>query len=171
MKVLAAALLLTVSLAPAARAAGAVCNIMVDVTDTDPKGLNVRAAPGGKVIAALVNKADWIELHVVGQNGDWFEIDRANQLDNNRMGEDIVMWRGRGYVHRSTVGTSGLQNGAVSMRTMMRRAAWSSRTPPATRRRNCWAAGTISTRSTFGRAPVGPKASASTKTRPACSLK
>ncbi len=126
MKVPAAALLMTSSLAPAAKAADAVCDVTVDVTDTDPKGLNVRAAPGGTVIAALVNKADWIQLHVVGQSGDWFEIDRANQLDNNRMGEDIVMWRGKGYVHRSTVGTSGLENGAVFYADHDEPAAWSS---------------------------------------------
>ena len=96
-----------------AQAAETVCRVTVDVTDTDPHGLNVRAAPGGKVIATLVDKADWIELHVVGQDGDWYAIDRANQIDNNRMGEDIVMWRGHGYVHKSTVGLSGLQNGAT----------------------------------------------------------
>ena len=90
-----------------------ICSITVDVTDTDPKGLNVRAAPGGKIIATLVDKADWIELHVVGQSGDWFAIDRANQVDNNSMGEDIVIWRGHGYVHKSTIGLSGLQQGAT----------------------------------------------------------
>jgi len=96
-----------------AEAAETVCNVTVNVTDPDPKGLNVRAAPGGKVIATLVDKADWIELHVAGQSGDWYAIDRANQVDNNRMGDDIVMWKGRGYVHKSTVGLSGLQQGTT----------------------------------------------------------
>ncbi len=109
----AAIVLFVLGLAVPARAAETQCSVKVDVTDTDPKGLNVRAAPGGKVIAALVDKADWIELHVVGQDGDWYAIDRANQIDNNRMGEDIVMWRGRGYVHKSTIGLSGLQQGAT----------------------------------------------------------
>ena len=98
---------------PAARAAMTVCAVTVDVTDTDPKGLNVRATPGGKIVATLVDKADWIELHVVGQDGDWYAIDRANQIDNNRMGENIAMWRGHGFVHKSTVGLSGMQQGAV----------------------------------------------------------
>ena len=100
---------LMVLMAGSAQAAETACRVTVDVTDTDPHGLNVRAAPGGKVIATLVDKADWIQLHVVGQDGDWYAIDRANQLDNNRMGEDIVMWRGHGYVHKSTIGLSGMQ--------------------------------------------------------------
>ena len=99
-----------------AHAAETACRVTVDVTDTDPHGLNVRASPGGpnnKVIATLVDKADWIELHVVGQDGDWYAVDRANQIDNNRMGETIVMWRGRGYVHKSTIGLSGMQADAT----------------------------------------------------------
>jgi len=109
----AAIVLFVLGLAMPAQAAVTACSVTVDVTDTDPKGLNVRAAPGGKIIATLVDKADWIELHVVGQDGDWFAVDRANQIDNNRMGEDIVMWRGHGYVHKSTVGLSGMQQGAT----------------------------------------------------------
>jgi hypothetical protein len=113
MKAFAIAALLVLSAVPAARAADAVCNIDADVTDTDPKGLNVRDMPGGKVTATLVDNGDWIQVHIVGQSGDWFQIDRANLFDNNRMGEDIVLWRGKGYVHKSTVGTSGLENGAI----------------------------------------------------------
>ena len=109
----AAIVLFVLGLTVPAHAAMTACSVTVDVTDTDPKGLNVRAAPGGKIIATLVDKADWIELHVVGQDRDWFAIDRANQIDNNRMGEDIVMWRGHGYVHKSTVGLSGMQQGAT----------------------------------------------------------
>jgi hypothetical protein len=96
-----------------ARAAASACSVTVDVTDTDPKGLNVRATPGGRVVATLVDKADWIELHVVGQSGDWFAVDRAVQIDNNRMGENIVMWHGHGYVHKSTIGLSGMQQGGT----------------------------------------------------------
>jgi hypothetical protein len=111
MKRLALALTLACIALPA-RAAETACNVIVDVTDTDPKGLNVRSMPAGRVVATLVDKADWIELHVIAQDGDWYVIDRANQIDNHRMGEEIVMWKGRGYVHKSTVGLSGLQNGA-----------------------------------------------------------
>jgi hypothetical protein len=90
------------------------CSITVAVTDEDPKGLNVRATPGGKVIAALIDNADWIELHVTAQVGDWYEIDRANQIDNeNTSADDIVLWHGKGYVHKSTVGLSGLQQGTT----------------------------------------------------------
>lgn len=108
-----AAVFVLLSLATAARAADTACDITVDMADTDPKGVNVRATPGGKIVAVLVDKADWIELHVVGQSGDWFAIDRAVQIDNNRMGEDLVVWRGHGYVHRSMVGLSGMLQGAT----------------------------------------------------------
>jgi hypothetical protein len=89
------------------------CSITVDVTDEDPKGVNVRTTPGGKIIATLVDSADWIELHVTAQTGDWYEIDRANQIDNENMGNDIVLWHGKGYVHKSVVGLSGLQQGTT----------------------------------------------------------
>src|SRR5690242_9604692 len=87
------------------------CSIAVDVTDSDPKGLNVRTTPGGKIITALVDNGDWIELHVIAQAGDWYEIDKATQIDNE--GGDSVLWQGKGYVHKSTIGLSGLQQGAT----------------------------------------------------------
>jgi hypothetical protein len=89
------------------------CNVMVDVTDSDPKGLNVRAAPGGNVLTALVDHGDWMELHVTGELGDWYAIDRAEQINNDNPDEGGVVWRGNGYVHRKTVGLSGLQQGAT----------------------------------------------------------
>jgi len=118
MKPLLTASLFLVGLTPLASAAPAappvtVCNVTVDVIDEDPKGTNVRATPGGKVLATLVSKADWIELHVSGQAGDWYEIDRADQIDTNAYDGTAPMWRGKGYVHKSIVGLSGLQQGAT----------------------------------------------------------
>jgi hypothetical protein len=111
MKTLATAALALICLAAPARAAETVCNINVDVTDTDPKGTNVRATPGGKIVASLPAQAndDWIEVHVIGQDGDWFLIDSAKAVGD----DEKPIFRGRGYLHKSVVGTSGLQNGTT----------------------------------------------------------
>ncbi len=89
-----------------------VCRIKANITDTDPKGANVRATPGGKVIATLTNKADWIEVTITGQSGDWYEISSALQEDSDGPHGDYNVFRGKGYVHKSTVGLSGLMAGA-----------------------------------------------------------
>src|SRR6195952_4497020 len=90
-----------------------VCRIKANITDTDPKGANVRATPGGKVIATLKNKADWIEVTITGQSGDWYEIGSALQEDSDGPHGDYNVFRGKGYVHKSTLGLSGLQGTAA----------------------------------------------------------
>ncbi len=90
------------------------CNLTVDVIDTDPRGTNVREAPGGRIVAALKTSpdplaADWIEAHVIGQSGDWFLIDGAKDVGD----DEKTIFRGRGYLHRSVLGASGLWNGAA----------------------------------------------------------
>jgi hypothetical protein len=109
MKLIVAAALACLCLAPAARAAEMTCNVTVDVTDADPKGTHVRATPGGKIIASLPVPADdgWIEVHVTGQAGDWFLIDGAKAVGD----DEKTIFRGKGYLHKSVVGASGLQNG------------------------------------------------------------
>ena len=90
------------------------CNAVVDITDTDPKGTNVRATPGGAILAALKNPGEgWIAVHLVGQQGDWFEIDRANLIDAGGSMEGHVIFRGLGWLHRSVIGVSGMQNGGA----------------------------------------------------------
>ncbi|HEX4302099.1 MAG TPA: hypothetical protein VHZ78_04865 [Rhizomicrobium sp.] len=89
-----------------------VCRIKANIVDTDPNGANVRATPGGKVIATLKNKADWIEVTITGQSGDWYEISSALQEDSDGPHGDYNVFRGKGYVHKSTVGLSGLQGTA-----------------------------------------------------------
>jgi hypothetical protein len=89
------------------------CNVTADVIDQDPKGTNVRETPGGKVIAVLKTSSnpsadDWIEVHIAGQSGDWFLIDRADLVGDDRK----IIFRGSGYVHLSVVGSSGLQSNA-----------------------------------------------------------
>jgi hypothetical protein len=99
------------ALVPAARAQ-TTCNVIVDVTDTDPNGTNVRDAPSGKAIAVLAQPAgadDWIEVHVTGQSGDWYEIDGAKLI-----GDSVKsVFKGKGYLHKSVLGVSGLQNGTT----------------------------------------------------------
>ena len=89
------------------------CNLTVGVTDYDPKGTNVRQTPGGRVIFVLTTSSDptgddWIEVHIVGQSGDWFLIDRADLVGDDRK----TIFHGRGYVHRSVLGSTGLQSNA-----------------------------------------------------------
>lgn len=105
------ALLASVSAASAAPAT-TVCRIKANIVDPDPKGANVRATPGGAVIATLKNKADWIEVTITGQSGDWYEISSALQEDSDGPHGDYNVFHGKGYVHKSTVGLSGLQSGA-----------------------------------------------------------
>jgi hypothetical protein len=99
-------------------AARQACNVVIDVTDTDPKGTNVRAAPSGAVIATLKNSTNdgWIAVHVTGQLGDWYEIDRANLIDNDLPPGGKVIFHGTGYLHKSVVGVSGMQGGAFIYR-------------------------------------------------------
>lgn len=105
-------LALTAAHAAAATVPQQACDAVIDVTDTDPKGTNVRDAPGGKAIASLKNPGEgWIELHLTAQAGDWFEIDRARLLDTMLPTGEKILFQGKGYVHKSMVGLSGMQNG------------------------------------------------------------
>jgi hypothetical protein len=85
-----------------------VCNVTLGVIDPDAAGTNVRQTPGGKVIGTLriSDNAtdDWIEVHVVGQSGEWFLIDYANQEGDGQK----RIFTGKGYMHRSVLGGSGL---------------------------------------------------------------
>ena len=91
------------------------CNVEVDVTDTDPKGTNIRAAPGGEVIMALKNSSSdgWISVHVTGQLGDWYEIDRVNLIDADLPPGGKTLFDGKGYLHKSVLGVGGMQNGGA----------------------------------------------------------
>jgi len=94
------------------------CNVEVDVTDTDPKGTNVRSAPGGALIATLRNSTDngWIIVHLSAQLGDWYEIDRASLVDNDLPRGGKTLFQGNGYLHKSVVGVGGMQNGGIVYR-------------------------------------------------------
>jgi hypothetical protein len=105
--------LTTVGLAHAAEKQA--CNVDVDITDTDPNGANVRAAPGGAVIASLKNSTNdgWIGVHITGQIGDWYEIDRANLIDADLPPGGKIVFQGQGYLHKSVLGVSGMQSGGA----------------------------------------------------------
>jgi hypothetical protein len=105
--------LTTVGLAHAAEKQA--CNVDVDITDTDPNGANVRAAPGGAVIASLKNSTNdgWIGAHITGQIGDWYEIDRANLIDADLPPGGKIVFQGQGYLHKSVLGVSGMQSGGA----------------------------------------------------------
>ena len=94
------------------------CNVDVDITDTDPKGANVRSTPGGTIIASLKNPnaEGWIGIHITGQFGDWYEIDRANLINADLGPDGKIIFRGKGYLHKSVLGVSGMQNGGAIYR-------------------------------------------------------
>jgi hypothetical protein len=91
------------------------CNVNVDIIDTDPQGTSVRATPGGAVITALKNPTPdgWIGVHVTGQLGDWYEIDRANLYGADQPAGDKIIFHGKGYLHKSVLGVSGMDNGGA----------------------------------------------------------
>ena len=86
------------------------CNVTASVIDQDPQGTHVRKSPGGDVIATLRTpreQDDWIEVHIVGQSGDWYLIDRADQVGD----DSKTIFQGKGYMHRTVLGADGLVNG------------------------------------------------------------
>jgi len=122
MKTVATALLLSALLAASAvhapfavaKSAGDVaCDLSLDVIDPDPNGVNVRATPSlsGKVIAQLKPIAEWTEVHVAAQRGDWLRINHADSVDDNALGGMSESWTGSGWVHRAGLGVSELSVG------------------------------------------------------------
>ena len=93
--------------ANAATAAVTPCRAALDVTDQDPAGLNVRAAPGGPVIAKVKAQGRWVEVSVTGQDGAWARIESARmEADENDNSTDKLLWKGSGWVAFSKLGVS-----------------------------------------------------------------
>lgn len=95
-------------------AATVACDVILNVDDPDPKGLNVRAEPDamhGKVIAVLKPDGDWTQVHVVGQRGSWLRIDHAETIDDSAENGERSVFQGDGWVHVSKLGISELYVG------------------------------------------------------------
>lgn len=82
----------------------AACDVDAYVVDPDPKGLNVRDAPGvgGKVVAVIPADADGTVVHLVASGPDgWVQIDRAETI----MGT-VVFEKKKGWVSGNMLGIS-----------------------------------------------------------------
>jgi hypothetical protein len=90
------------------------CDVVLNVDDPDPNGLNVRAAPNaktGNVIGVLKPDGDWTEVHVVGNSGGWLKIDHAETIDDDAPDGERSVFKGEGWVHVSKLGISELYVG------------------------------------------------------------
>jgi hypothetical protein len=81
--VLAAVAALCNALGASTRVAAAACDVQAYVVDPDPKGLNVRDAPGvnGKVVAVIPLDGDGTTVHLISSSPNgWVQIDRAETV-------------------------------------------------------------------------------------------
>jgi hypothetical protein len=95
---------------PPVSPASAHCDVELNVTDPDPRGLNVRASPGttARVVSVLKPEYEWITVHVVARQGDWMRIDRAIGIDDATESGERVVFSGDGWVHVRMLGVSDL---------------------------------------------------------------
>jgi len=77
------------------------CDLEAYVVDPDPKGLNVRDAPGvnGKVVAVIPLDGDGTVVHLVASNPNgWVQIDRAETIEGR------VVFDKKGWVSGNMLG-------------------------------------------------------------------
>jgi hypothetical protein len=80
------------------------CRAHLDIADQDPAGLNVRASPGGPVIAKVKAQGRWVEVDATGQaagpsGAAWARIAEARmEADENDQTTDQRLWKGVGWV-------------------------------------------------------------------------
>jgi SH3-like domain-containing protein len=91
-----------------------VCNVDAYVLDPDPKGLNVRDAPGveGRVVAVIPLDADGTNVHLTAASPNgWVQIDRAETI----MG--AVVFDKKGWVSGNMLGimTRGYEGRGVKL--------------------------------------------------------
>ena len=79
------------------------CNVEAYVVDPDPKGLNVRDAPGveGRVVAVIPLDEDGTIVHLAASSANgWVQIDRAETV-----GGTVVFDKKKGWVSGNMLGT------------------------------------------------------------------
>lgn len=84
------------------RVAAVACDVQAYVVDPDPKGLNVRDAPGvnGKVVAVIPLDGDGTTVHLVASSPNgWVQIDRAETV-----GGEVVFDR-KGWISGNMLAT------------------------------------------------------------------
>jgi SH3-like domain-containing protein len=79
------------------------CNVEAYVVDPDPKGLNVRDAPGvgGRVVAVIPSDVDGTVVHLAASSANgWVQIDRAETI-----GGTVVFENKKGWVSGNMLAT------------------------------------------------------------------
>ena len=77
------------------------CDITAFVIDKDPKGLNVRSAPGEnqKIVGNLPTTTIGVVVDITGSKGNWVQLSKAESPDK-------VEFQGTGWVYSQLLGTS-----------------------------------------------------------------
>ena len=84
------------------KTAAAACDVDAYVVDPDPKGLNVRDAPGvqGRVVAVIPPDEDGTIVHLVASSPNgWVQIDRAETISGD------VVFNKKGWVSGNMLAT------------------------------------------------------------------
>ena len=84
------------------------CDVKAYVIDQDPRGMNVRSGPSStsKVTGNLPTvKADGVEVHITGSQGDWVRIDRAQEQGTD---EERILFKGAGWVYAPLLAVDGV---------------------------------------------------------------
>ena len=98
-------------------AALAACDVEAYVLDTDPKGLNVRDAPGvgGRVVAVIPLDEDGTIVHLVASSPNgWVQLDHAETI-----GGTVVLNR-KGWVSGNMLATESRGYGSKSVKLFAR---------------------------------------------------
>ena len=96
--------------ANAAIAQPVICDMDLNIKDQDPAGTNVRASPGGAVLAVVKAKDRWVQVHVTGSapgptGGAWARITKATRIgDEHDDAAEKLLWKGIGWVAFSKLG-------------------------------------------------------------------
>jgi SH3-like domain-containing protein len=90
-----------------AQAETVACDVQLNITDQDPAGLNVRAAPAGAVITSLKARNRWVQVDVTGVDGAWARIEKATFISEDNAGGTVIFHR-LGWVAFSKLGIEEL---------------------------------------------------------------